>query len=165
MRRAIPLLLLGLLATGCGKEEMEDFVSNLMHPEFNVDYADEGKVFVLVNNCLEHGAGTDAYKSCTVKWGPAGPIVSDDVGVEVIPFGPDEVSKAVPYAREYQWVTVNPSFSSVGGALVHLVLQFGRFQRLAHGLHIQPQAPLVVALLLARVGAQRVPAERDPSRR
>ncbi len=101
---------------GCSKEEMESFVKTNMHPEFNVNYADEGKIFVLINQCLEYPETKD-YRTCTLKqpWGPTDPA---EIGVTVLEFKPNEVDKVLPYAREYQWITVNPSFSSLGGAVV-----------------------------------------------
>jgi len=101
---------------GCSKEEMESFVKTNMHAEFNVNYADEGKMFVLINQCLEYPDIKD-YRAGTLKqpWGPTDPA---EIGVAVLEFKPHEVDKVLPYAREYQWITVNPSFSSLDGAVV-----------------------------------------------
>lgn len=114
--KAIFLIALCLTLIGCSKSMMEDFVDSYMHDAYNVDYADEGKIFVLINHCLE-AETSEAYDSCSLRqpWGPAS---SDEIGVEVLNFAPNEVENVLPYVREYQWITINPSFSSLGGAVV-----------------------------------------------
>ncbi len=135
MRRTVLLAILCLVCAGCGKEAMEAFVDDLMHPEFNVDYADEGRIFVLVNHCLEH---TDEarYRACSMS-GPD----SAGLSVQVIPFAPDQVAQAIPYAREYRWVTVNPSFSSLDGGIVMAATQLKIMKRRGVVLVYLPQGP------------------------
>lgn len=135
MTARVLLAILCVACAGCGKEEMEDFVDDLMHPEYNVDYADEGKIFVLINHCLEH-ADEARYRACSMS-GPD----SAGLSVQVIPFTPDRVAQVLPYAREYRWITVNPSFSSLEGGILIASTQLKIMKRRGVVLVYLPQGP------------------------
>ena len=104
-----------VLLPACTPDEIDDFVNENMHPETNVDYADEGRIFVLHNHCLEFTDEED-YQACSL-------VPPGEVPGSITEFDKTQVDQALPYVRRYRWITVNPSFTSVDSAKVVAAVQ------------------------------------------
>ena len=135
--RSIPaVFVLGaslLLLQACEPDEIEDFVRQNMHPTMNIDYADEGKIFVLHNRCLEY-ADEEDYQTCSLV--PPG----EEPG-SITKFDKTQVNQALPYVRRYRWITVNPSFTSVESAMVVAAVQLKMMRWPGVVLVYLPQGP------------------------
>lgn len=116
------LLVAALFLAACA--DMSALVDT-MNAESTVVYGEGGRMFVLVNRCLDAYPDTDSdgYKSCTLPegapwFGPAdsteeGGTASPGARVEVLEYPPDHVDQVLPWVHRFKWITVNPSMCSI----------------------------------------------------
>jgi hypothetical protein len=142
------IVFLALLAGACGEQMIDDFIDQHMHRRHCVNWADEGKIFVLHNGC--YGLATNdnyrksqEYLECTMAsntleapW-PSTP----DADVEVQEYGPAQWREVLPWLERYRWITVNPSFSSTSLAVALASTQLKVMHRRGVVLVYLPQGP------------------------
>jgi hypothetical protein len=151
----IVLLFASLLATS-GCDQLDTFIRLNMHPEYNVDWSEEGRIFVLKNGCYdlatdENFQTNEAYLDCTLAlaldaegnpvFEPPYPVTPGVDDVEIVEIGRDDWEEAIPYVERYRWITVNPSYTAIGGALVVAAVQLKIMHQKGLVLVYLPQGP------------------------